>query len=84
MEFKVGCVKHYFNKIGVAVVEIINGTLRLNDTVRIEGLRTDFIQTITSMQIDYKNIEEAKVGDIIALKVEERVREGDKVYKIYE
>ncbi len=82
MEVKAGKVKHYFNRIGVAVVDVLYVPLKLGDTIRIEGRRTDLTQVITSMQIEHKNIDEVKVGDSFGLKVEERVMEEDIVYKI--
>jgi len=78
---EVGRVTHFFNKIGVAVVEL-NGTLRIGDNIRIKGKNTDFEQTVESMQIEHKPVEEAGPGDSIGLKVRERVREGDIVYKL--
>ena len=78
---KVGEVSHYFTRIGVAVVEL-TAPLRTGDRIAIKGMTTNFEQTVGSMQIEHKDIEEAKKGDSIGLKVEERAREGDIVYKI--
>ncbi|MCD6403715.1 MAG: translation elongation factor-like protein [Nanoarchaeota archaeon] len=78
---EVGRVTHFFNKISVAVVEL-NGTLKVGDNIRIKGKNTDFEQTVESMQIEHKPVEEAGPGDSIGLKVKERVREGDIVYKL--
>ena len=78
---KVGEVSHYFTQIGVAVVEL-TAPLRTGDRIAIKGMTTNFEQTVGSMQIEHKDIEEAKKGDSIGLKVEERAREGDIVYKI--
>lgn len=78
---KVGEVSHYFTQIGVAVVEL-TAPLRAGDRIAIKGMTTNFEQTVGSMQIEHKDIEEAKKGDSIGLKVEERAREGDIVYKI--
>ena len=77
----VGKVSHYFTKIGVAVIEL-TGTLSVDDNISIEGASTNFTQKIDSMQIEHKNINKAKKGDSIGLKVIDRVREGDLVYKI--
>jgi len=77
----VGKVSHYFTKIGVAVIEL-TGTLSIDDNISIEGASTNFTQKIDSMQIEHKNINKAKKGDSIGLKVIDRVREGDLVYKI--
>jgi len=77
---KVGTISHYFPKISVAIVEV-TAPIEVGDTLRIKGPTTDFEQTIKSMEIEHKKIEKAKPGDSIGLKVEERVRENDIVYK---
>ncbi len=78
---KVGEVSHYFTKINVAVVEM-TAPLRIGDRIAIKGMTTNFEQTVESMQIEHEDVEEVKEGDSIGLKVEERVREGDIVYKL--
>ncbi|MBZ9578586.1 hypothetical protein KJA14_01915 [Patescibacteria group bacterium] len=77
----IGKITHYFGGIGVAVIEL-EDTLRVGDTIRIIGGTTDFTQTIESMEIEHKKIDEAKAGDSIGLKVDQKVREGYKVYKL--
>lgn len=76
-----GKVSHFFDGISVAVIEV-KGHLKLGNKIRIKGATTDFEQTVTSMQIDRKNIIEAKSGDRIGLKVREKVHDNDKVYVI--
>ena len=78
---EVGRVTHYFTKIGVAIVEL-KAPLSVGDRIRIKGANTDFEQMVQSMQIEHKNVQKAEAGQIIGLKVEGRVRERDKVYKI--
>lgn len=77
----IGKVTHYFGKIGVAVIEL-EDSLKVGDTIRIVGGETDFTQTVDSMEIEHKKIKEAKAGDTIGLKVNQKVREGYKVYKL--
>lgn len=81
MNIKVGKITHYFNKIGVAVLQV-NGKIKIGDTMKISGHDKEFSQKISSMQIDYKNIVCAKKGDSIGFKVDQEVKEGDLVYKI--
>ena len=78
---KIGSITHYFAKISVAVVEL-KDTLRAGDRILIQGDTSDFEQTVESMQIEHENIESAGAGQSIGLKVDQRVREGDEVYKI--
>ncbi len=77
----IGKVTHYFSKIGVAVVEL-SDVLKVGDKISIEGAHTHYKQDVESMQIEHKNIQEAKPGDSIGLKVIDKVREGDSVFKV--
>jgi len=80
---EVGTVTHYYPKIRVVVVEV-TAPIKVGDRIRIRGATTDFEQRIESMEIEHEKIEEAKPGDSVGLKVEERVREKDVVYKVLE
>ncbi|MGD2200094.1 MAG: translation elongation factor-like protein [Candidatus Bathyarchaeota archaeon] len=78
---KVGEITHYFTRIGVGVVDV-NGAIKIGDRIAIKGMTTNFEMTVKSMQIEGEDIEEAKAGDDIGMKVDDRVREGDIVYKL--
>ncbi len=80
-EKEIGYVSNYFKKISVAAVEITNGTLSVGDTVHFLGNTTDFESTVDSMQIEQKSVAEAKKGDSVGIKVSEKVRKQDKVYR---
>ncbi len=77
----IGKITHYFGNIGVAVIEL-SGKLKVGETIRIIGGETDFTQTIDSMEIEHKKIEEAKKGNSVGLKTAQKVRDGYKVYKV--
>jgi translation elongation factor EF-1alpha len=77
----IGKISHYFSKIGVAVIDL-SDSLKVGDMIRITGGGTDFNQKVESMQAEHQNIEDAKAGDSIGIKVEQKVREDYKVYKI--
>lgn len=79
---EIGVVEHYFTKIGVAAIRITNNKISIGDTIVIKGVTTDFEQYIDSMEVERQQIEEAREGDAIGIKVAERVREGDRVYKV--
>ncbi len=81
-EEKIGFVSNYFSKISVAAVEITDGTVSVGDTLHFLGHTTDFESRVDSMQIEHKFVTEAKKGDSVGVKVSEKVRRGDKVYKI--
>jgi len=74
-------VSHFFNKINVAVIEL-SAPLKVGDTIAVRGMTTSFDQSVDSMQIEHDNVDEAKKGDSVGLRVANRVREGDIVYMI--
>ena len=83
-EEQVGVIVKFFAKPSVAALEVTNGTIKKGDTLRFKGHTTDFTEEVTSMEIDNQPVEEAKAGDLVGLKVKERVRPNDKVYKVTE
>jgi translation elongation factor EF-1alpha len=82
-EEEIGKVSDYFAKIGVAAIEL-TGTLSAGDTIHIKGHTTDFEQKVESMQIEHQNVEKANPGDSIGIRVSERVRQHDVVYRVTE
>ena len=80
-ELQVGKVTHYFSKIGVAVIEVTDGSIKVGDEIHIKGHTSDFVQKIDSMQMEHENVEMAEPGQSIGLKVKEPVRANDLVYK---
>ncbi len=81
-EEEIGVVVKFFSKPGVAAVEITNGSINVGDTLHFKGHTTDFNDVIKSMEIDNNSVSEANSGDMIGIKVKERVREKDTVYKV--
>jgi selenocysteine-specific translation elongation factor len=77
---KIGHVAHFFPKISVAVIAL-SAPLSVGDTIVIKGPNTDFEQEVASMQIEHVNVSKAGAGQSVGLKVKERVRETDSVYK---
>lgn len=82
MEKLIGRVSHYFNRIGVAVLEL-SGGLMVGDVVHIQGHTTDFEQAVESMEIQHQQVQSVGPGAEVALHVIERVRKGDAVYKVF-
>ena len=80
-EMQVGKVTHYFSKIGVAVIEVTGGSIKVGDELHIKGHTSDFKQKVSSMQIEQDKIEIAEPGQSIGMKVNEPVRANDLVYK---
>jgi len=82
-EVEIGKVTDFFAKPVVAGIEL-NGALRVGDRIHIKGSTTDMEVVVESMQIDRANITEGKPGDMVGIKVLDRVRPGDRVYKVTE
>ena len=79
-ETLIGEVTHYFNKIGVAVLNL-SEKIQVGDEIHLFGYTTDFYQEVTSLQIEHQAVEKALPGDDVAMKVIERVRHTDKVFR---
>lgn len=77
----IGEITHYYSNIGVGIVDL-KDSLKVGEKIEIKGHLTDIEQDINSIQIDHKEVAEAKKGDVVGLKVTDKVREGDKVYKV--
>ena len=82
-EVEIGKVTDFFAKPVVAGIEL-SGTLKIGDKIHIQGSTTDMELAVESMQIERVNITEGKAGDLVGIKVTDRVRRGDKVYKVTE
>ena len=81
-EQEIGYVSKYFGQISVAAIEITAGKIGVGDTIHIKGHTTDINEKIQSLQIEHNAVENAKKGDSIGIKVTEKVRRKDKVFKI--
>ena len=79
---KIGEVFTYFAKIGVAGIKLTDSSLAVGNRILIKGHTTNFEQKVTSMQVGKNNIDDAVVGQEIGIRVDERVRPHDIVYKL--
>ena len=80
-EQEIGSISHYYGHISVGIIELTDA-LNLGDTIHIKGHSSDFNQTVGSMQIEHKEVTEAKAGDFIGIKVDQKAYPHDKVYKV--
>jgi len=78
----IGKVMHYFGKAQVAAIEITSGQLAVGDTIHFKGHTSDFNQKVESMQMEHEQVETAKPGDQIGIRVVEHAREHDEVYRV--
>ncbi len=79
---KVGEVFHYFGKIGVAAIRLTDGPLAVGDTIQVQGPSTNLTQTVEAMQIEHAGVARAERGQEVGVKLKDRARERDLVYKI--
>lgn len=80
--FKVGHITHFYDKIGVAIVEL-DGTISLGDKVKfVRGDQDLFEQTISSIQVEHEKKDSAGRGEIVGIKTDKEVKEGAEVFKI--
>jgi len=84
MEKEIGVIEHFFGHLSVAALKLTDGGLKVGDTIHVKGHTTDFTETIKSMQIDNKDVQEAKPGDDVGIKMEGKCRDHDKVYLVTE
>ena len=79
-EKEVGKVTHYFDHLSVGIIEL-QDALKVGDSIHIRGHSEDFMQTVDSIQIEHASVAEAKSGEIVGIKVIQKVHPHDKVYK---
>jgi putative protease len=80
-EKEIGKITHYYGHLSVAIVEL-QDSLKVGETIHIKGHSSDFTQPADSLQIEHTSAPEAKSGDVIGLKVAQKVHPHDKVYKV--
>lgn len=78
---KVGKVTHYYDNIGVAILEL-SDTLKVGDKIKFEGHGADFEQEVTSLQVNHQQVEKASKGEMIGMKTDHKVKEGTDVEKV--
>lgn len=82
-EKEIGKVSHFYDKISVGVVKL-SDKLKVGDKIHIQGTHDDFEQKVESMQLEHKQIDEAKKGDEVAVKMEQKIHDNDKVFLVKE
>jgi hypothetical protein len=81
-EEAIGTVTHYYSHLGVAIVQINNGSLKKGDRIHIQGHTTDFTQPVDSMELEHQRIGQAATGQVVGLRVKDEARVHDIVYLI--
>lgn len=78
---KIGKVTHYYDKIGVAIIELA-APLKVGDMVKFSGHDNEFTQEVSSIQIEHEKVDKAGKGSVVGVKVDQRVKENDIVYAV--
>ena len=81
-ETLIGRITHYYSHLGVGIVELTDGELKVGDTIHIKGAHTDFTESVDSIQIEHQNVPRAEKGKVVGIKVKDKVREHDQVYRV--
>lgn len=81
MDKEIGSVSHFYDKIGVMVVKLTD-KVSVGDRIKVKRGDEEFEETIESMQIEHENIDKAKKGDEIAIKISGKTKEGAVVYRV--
>jgi len=81
-EKPIGRITHYYSNLSVAIIELTGGDLKVGEMIHIRGKHTDFTQTVDSIQIEHQSVPQAKKGQVVGIKVEEKVREHDQVFRV--
>lgn len=82
MDIQIARVLNFYDKVRVAVIEIIDQPIRVGDVIRIRGTETDFVQTVTMLQIENHKVDFVDEGEICVLGVTSPVQVGDMIYLV--
>ncbi len=80
---EIGKVTHYYGKIGVAIIEL-SAALKVGDKIKVQDKHGEFEQAVDSIQVEHEAVGEAKVGDVVGVKVAQKVDPGAAVYLVEE
>jgi len=80
-EKEIGKITHYYGHLNVGIIEL-SDALKVGESIHIKGYSEDFTQQIDSIQIEHANVAEAKAGDVVGIKLTQKVHPHDKVYKV--
>lgn len=80
-EKEIGHMVHYYGNVGVGIIEL-SDVLKLGDKIHVKGHTSDFTQDVSSMQIEHNTVSDGKKGDLVGIKVAQKVHQNDKVYKV--
>ena len=82
MDVQIGKVTHYYDKIGVAVIEVVSQRLKVGDMIKISGHDSEFNQKVESLQVEHKQVDELAPGESGGLKIDQPTKPGDVLYLV--
>ncbi|MBI4038338.1 hypothetical protein HY384_00080 [Candidatus Daviesbacteria bacterium] len=82
MDNPIGKVVHYYDKLGVAIIDLVSGGLKVGSEVKFKRGNEEFSQKIEFLQIDHLSVGEVKKGDSFGVKVNQPTKVGTEVYLI--
>ena len=82
MDIQIGKVTHYYDKIGVTIIEVMNQRLKVGDMIKISGHDNEFTQKVESLQVEHKQVDELGPGESGGLKIDQAVKPGDVLYLV--
>ncbi|MBU1032006.1 hypothetical protein KKE03_03765 [Patescibacteria group bacterium] len=78
----IGKVTHYYDKLGVAIIDLETGGLKAGDEIKFKRGEEEFSQKVESLQVDHKDVDTVKKGDSFGLKVDQPTKPGTEVYLV--
>ena len=82
MKSPIAKITHYYDKIGVAVIDVAKKALNVGDQIKISGHDNEFTQTVSSLQVEHDQVKKIAAGKSGALKTDKPVKEGDVIYLV--
>jgi translation elongation factor EF-1alpha len=80
----IGRITHYYSHLNVGIIELTEGKLKVGDVIHVKGTHTDFRQAVDSIQLEHQNVSHAEKGKSAGIKVKEKIRKHDQVFRISE
>ena len=82
MDKPIGKVVHYYDKLGVAIVDLGSGGLKVGSEVKFKRGEEEFTQKVGSLQVEHESVDSVKKGDSFGLKVDKPVKVGTEVFLV--
>lgn len=76
----IGKVVHFYDKLGVAIIDLSSGGLKVDDEIKFKRGDEEFTQKIESLQVDHENVDSVKKGDSFGVKVDKPTKVGTEVF----